>query len=157
MDTRTDLGQSSRAVEKRLFLLGSDEIARAWPRIEMALDVDPSLWNTAWTKDDLLAQVVAGHVQVWVVELDGFYTMILMTQIYTNFVSKTLQIFWAYGEDMFRALDLMSDVFDDFGATYGCTKLEIVGRKGFERVLRPFGFEPKFTSYERDIAVKRKN
>lgn len=157
MDGRVEVGSSSKPEQKRLILLDEDSLVRAWPRIELALDADPTLWNGAWTKDELLANAISGHVQVWVVELDNFYTMIVMTQIYRNTVAATLQIFWAYGEDMFRALDLMSDVFDAYGAQHGATKLEIVGRKGFERVLRPYGFEPRYTAYERDIAVKRKN
>lgn len=160
MDSKLDLENeevSQSVPVKELFLLNRAEIQRYWGQIERALDEQPELWNGAWTKDDLLANAIAGNVQVWALSVDNVLTLVLMTQFYSTFTTKYLQVFWAFGENLIETASLLDGAFDYFAAQHGASKFEVVGRKGFERVLRPLGFSPTCVTFMRDVRAPRGN
>lgn len=162
MDTKQAPGLSSedegRHVVKELRLLGStDTIARFWPAFNAALTDTPRLLEDTWTPDQLLASALSGHVQPWLLLSDGNPTCFMLTQFYKTQNRAIFQIFWAYGVDLQEMFPLLSDAFDRFAADHGAEKIEIQGRRGFERWLRPFGFEHDYTVYSRRVNPQRGN
>lgn len=104
------------------------ERCAAW--IQAALDESPK----THTLTDVFAMVTRGEAQFWPFERSAMVSL-----IWDEPQAKTLHQ-WLVGGDMD---DLMShnDDAERWARTRGCTRMLVAGRRGWERVMRPFGFE----------------
>ena len=159
MDTLMERGLSSpnRASKQELLLFGPNKIAKYWPQIEQALDVQPELWNVANTKDSLLDRALAGHIQVWALDTNGTLHVVFFTQLYRTITTTIFQIFWAYGERLVSSMPFVNDVFDNFAAQQGASRIEVQGRKGFEPLLKKLGYGLDYVTYTRPVSIQRGN
>lgn len=123
-----------------------------WPGIEQLLDQDPKLWNTMFTKQNIRDRVHGTEIQAWVVFNGQVIKLVFFTQ---RFVAPngiaTLQIFWMSGTGLKEVMPLLDDCIDRFAALMDCQRLEVVGRKGFERLLAPLGAEYQCTILSRPV------
>lgn len=133
-------------------LMTPDVIDHYWPGVEELLDADPELWNKAYTKADILERIRDTRIQVWAVFNGRVIRLIFFTQRYVspNGVA-TLQIFWMFGNGVRDMLKLLDDVIDSFAAKLQCSRLEVTGRKGWERVLAPLGAEFQYSVWSRPV------
>jgi hypothetical protein len=127
-----------------------------WPELEQILDFEPELWNKVFTKQNIRDRVHSTEIQAWVVFNGQVIRLVFFTQRYVspNGIA-TLQLFWMYGTGLKEVIYLLDDVVDKFAAMLECQRLEVCGRKGFERLLAPLGAEYQYTVYSRPVrAVK---
>lgn len=136
-------------------MLNPEQIQYYWPKIQDALDAEPELWQHSFTKDSLLARSLAGKIQVWAVSSDDLIHLCFMTQVYTMPANNFLQIFWMYGEGLKSTLPMIDVIMDKFAIANNCQMIEVVGRKGFERILKPFGAEFMCSTYSRPVRLVR--
>jgi len=141
-----------------IYMLGTvGEISHYWPELERCLDETRELWQDTFTKDSILARAIAGRLQIWVVCRDEKIDLVFMTQAYQTDVSKVLQVFWAYGEGLREVLDLIGLGLDKYAAMIEATKLEVVGRPAFVRILRPLGADFQYVTCGRDVRPVTRN
>jgi len=91
-------------------------------------------------EDDLLDDIARGFVQLWT----GRHAA-MATQLVRDPASIHC---WLAGGDLDEILALMPGL-EAYGRAMGCTHATVDGRKGWARVLKPYG-------YERDGAELRK-
>ena len=129
-----------------------------WPELQKILDMEPELWNKHYTKQNIYDRVHSKEIQVWVVFNGQIIRLVFFTQRYVspNGIA-TLQIFWMYGVGLKEVMVLLEDVVDRFAAALDCTRLEVTGRKGFERLLAPFHPEYQYTVFSRPVRTVREN
>ncbi len=142
---------------QEIYLLSNDQFVHYWPQIEGCLDEHPELWNDVWTKQVMVEQTLKGRIQVWVVSTDDVIHVVFMTQVITHPARKVLQLFWMAGEGLKPALPCISLVMDRFAVTQECKTCEVIGRAGFERLLRPFGAKFQCATYVRDVKTRKEN
>ncbi len=106
------------------------EWARCAPWIQAALNEAP----LTHTLCDVRAMVDSGDAQFW-----PFLHSACITQIWDEPQAKVLH-HWLVGGDLTDLLSHRPEI-EIYARTMGCTRLLIGGRKGWERVLSPFGFE----------------
>ena len=155
------LGSNSdapRVVECQLQVaLNSEHVTLAWPHFVPALKETWHLLADVWTEDNLLVAAMTGRVQLWAYkegdELKGRF----LTQFYQTETTPIFQIFWAYCDGLEEMLPILSDAFDNFAASNGATKIEIQGRRGFERMLKRQNFDVDYVVYSRRVAPKKGN
>ena len=157
MLTSVEVGQSSSLKQANVYLLGEREFRHYWPQIETCLDANPELWAFSFTKEGLCRKILEGAVQAWVVQTDDIIHVVLMTQMFELVEGKVLQVFWAWGHDLAHSLPCLDLVLNRFARTFGCTQIDIQGRKGVERLLRPLGFEFAYTTVSRPVRAIREN
>lgn len=145
-----------------VFMLNGEQFRYYWPQIEECLDEAPKLWNETLTKVAIVERVLNGSIQMWALCPDGediesvFMTRIV--QMRGERPKQTLQVFWMYGERALERLDVLSDLLDRFGTAASCEQLEVVAaRKGWDRVLRPFGAEFTSATWTRAIRLRKGN
>lgn len=140
------------------FFLTPPQFDHYWPDIEAALDEKPELWNTDYTKDGIRSGILNETMQAWVISEDEKIRVVFMTQ---RFVSQknelTLYIFWLYGSGLPRLLPSVVEALRSFAIKLECTKVLITGRKGFERLLKPYGMEYKYSVYGCDVVAQKGN
>lgn len=129
-----------------------------WPELSKVLDLEPELWNKVFTKQNIYDRVHNQEIQVWVVFNGQVIRLVFFTQRYVapNGVA-TLQIFWMYGTGLKEVMYLLEDVVDRFAVALDCQRLEVTGRKGFERLLAPFKPEYQYTVFSRPVRTVREN
>lgn len=110
-----------------------------WERMKGLLE--PALDGTH-TMDDVLAEIQAGSAQLWAFERSA-----VVTQLAAYPKGSALRV-WLAGGDLEELTDNIH-ILDDFGRDHGCVRIEIDGRKGWQRTLAPFGYRP-----ERVVLVK---
>lgn len=112
-----------------------DEVwPEAKPMIERALAETGDEYNV----DDIKHDIITGSMQLWGVYNSKALVAVWVTSIIDN--GKNLAVLFAGGGDMHDWLHL-SEMLFDWGRANGCTCCEVHGRVGWEKVLRPFGFE----------------
>lgn len=99
---------------------------------------------------DVYREVAIGNMQLWVVERDGEVIATVVTKLVTRPLRKVAQILYLAGVDngnMPSWLHHLSSI-EAWALAEGATRIEVVGRKGWKRVL---------SGYRMDAAVFRKD
>lgn len=91
----------------------------------------------AWNVDDFMQQLRRKERQLWVA-YDGEVKAVMLTAIGTDH-HKTCRITHCTGKHLQEWLDLLP-VVAGWAKEMGCERLEPVARRGWERVLKKFGF-----------------
>ena len=84
--------------------------------------------------EEVLYDLERGHAQQW-----NTLNSTAITQIVDYKTYRSLNI-WLAGGDLDEILDMLPDA-EEFAKDHGCSLIEITGRRGWKRALRPFGFK----------------
>ena len=106
------------------------EWSRCRPWIERAL---PYCYGTH-TIEDVEQQIAEGRLQFWPGEACA-----VVTEIVEYPRLKALN-FFLIGGDLTELLEQMEPAVIAWAKALGCTRVASVGRKGWERVLKPLGY-----------------
>lgn len=139
-----------------VYILDEVQVRHYWPEIERCLDAKPELWNAALTKEEIHRCVSNGAMQLWAVCDKEAINVAFMTQILESPAVRYLQIWWMYGKGLIPALPCLDLAIDDYMREVGCVRLEVVGRKGFERILRPLGFKYEHSTFSRPLKERQR-
>jgi hypothetical protein len=111
--------------------LTGDVLKSAWPWVQLQL----TRYDIAYSELELFMLAQAGHVTVWsVIDRDQPIAVVMLAK----HEDGTGEIIFAAGE-----LSCLPEVIDaalgwcDWNDVY---KLYVAGRKGWQRILKPFGF-----------------
>lgn len=117
--------------------------ARCKPYIEAALLKSPG----GYLIDDVAAGIEAGDFQFW-----PGANCAVVTEIYHYPRSKALN-FWLLGGDL-KELLAMRPYVEAWAKAQGCTRVMGGGmaeKRGWGRVLRAFGYRPRWTIYTKEL------
>ena len=128
------------------------DLYSVWPRAEEELKKAVRVGNVEVYLRDLKARIFGGMNQLWVVkDQEGEEAGFAVTMLYTpNGITATAQIYLAAGEKA-DALLAVLDQFEAWAVKRGINMIEIVGRKGWESVMRPYGFSHNYTSLVKEV------
>ena len=119
-----------------------------WPQIEDLLD---RVADERVLVEDIYQFVSEGRWMLWVCEVPD--TFVLTTVIITEFIEypqvTNLRIIFLSGDDEDWAYGI--HVFEDFARVNKCHSLEVLGRKGWERVLREQGYKLNYITLSKRI------
>jgi hypothetical protein len=96
------------------------------------------------TFDDIVDGIVTGRMQLWPAPRGCAVTEIV---IYPK--KKVLHVFLAGGE-----MDQLFDMIDGaakWGRAQGCTSMTLAGRLGWQRAMKPLGWDAKMIVMEKEI------
>lgn len=100
---------------------------------------------------DLVEGVAAKDMQLWIVLDDGNPIAVTITQIEQWKRGKVLSAFVIGGDDMHKWLAQLDDVLTRYARSLGCDFITGEGRKGWERVLKPLGWQAPSVTYMKRI------
>ena len=128
------------------------EIPSIWPEAREYLrdaveDQDPDSFLR-----NVQAKIFAGLHTLWrIVDEAGELVGYVVTTIYTSDgVTKVAQIYMASGNDLDLLVQEM-DHYIEWADARGVHLIEIIGRKGWEKILAPYGFKHNYTSLLRRV------
>ena len=128
------------------------EIPNVWPEAQKYLkaaveDRDPDSFLRS-----VQAKIFAGLHTLWrVVDDAGELVGYVVTTIYTpDGVTKIAQIYMASANDL-SLLTRQMPHYLEWADKRGVHLIEIIGRKGWEKILAPYGFKHNYTSLLRRV------
>tara|TARA_R100000306_G_C4251234_1_gene80562 strand:+ start:93 stop:482 length:390 start_codon:yes stop_codon:yes gene_type:complete len=105
----------------------------AWKRSKPFL-VDALAYAGLQTVDDLLEEVEKGSALFYPVQ-DGAAVFKL-----AEYPQKRVLLIWLYGGEMASNIEGVLEAAEFHARELDCTEITIGGRRGWERVLKPYGF-----------------
>lgn len=107
-------------------------VGQVLPHIESALAQGSDL-----TARDIFAQLAQGNWQLWAMERDGRVIGAVVTHLAVRPLRTVLQLLYVGGNNMDSWLSHLG-VIEAWGKAEGAARVEVVGRKGWRRVLRDY-------------------
>lgn len=126
------------------------EVDYHWPHIRSMLVQVPHIWAAECTLDGLYIDALSGDIQIWAVGR-GMFEMVIFTKIYTTRVSRVAQIFLALGTMRPGYIERFTFSFEKWAIDLGVEDLEVVGREGWERLLKPLGGKRVHSTFRRKV------
>ncbi len=119
------------------------EVVDAWETLLPLLERGRAAWEEYLTLEDVRKELVEGRLQFWSMnytnEKEPFLGFITSIETYTQ--KCALRIIWLGGERFVEASKVMFDAVEAWARTLSCKNIEIIGRGGFERLLKPLGYK----------------
>jgi len=111
------------------------------PQIEKALD-------GSYSSYDILEYIKQNRMQLWISWNDGIEAS-FVTEVCDYPQLRVLRWVLAGGSNMESWLDLVTSKVEDWAKKNNCQRLEIVGRKGWTKVLRDY--EPQAVYFVKEL------
>jgi hypothetical protein len=133
--------------------LSADQMAPYWPGIIACLEKYCARYPHDESVDNIIRQCAAGRRQLWMV-LDEKDEVVLapVTEIVTVDATGAARfVFVEVGGSRAReAMPLITEM-EAWARAQGCTEFDFVGRRGWERLLAPYGYRPEAVIYRKRI------
>lgn len=117
-----------------------ERFVELWPELQCEMDKVAHAWDPWFTKPYVFNAVMAGQWQVWAAGFDGSPRMFLFTQIVFYPAAKVLQGIFVLGNSLDSCMDAIWAATEQFARENDCVRMEVLGRRGWERKLSHFGF-----------------
>lgn len=138
--------------------MGSDWVVSLLPK-ETALGfydvwmplVYKALPHDEWDLDALLRDIRQETSAVFIVHQGSDIAAAGVLQIIDYPLCRKLRIFALGGSGMDQWQLRLDEFFDAYARHVNASGIEIVGRKGFSRVLKPLGYEERYVVLEKEV------
>ena len=112
-----------------------------WPKVRELLIPAIESVDSGFKEEDILQRLQVANMQLWVI---NEYEAAAVTQVQQYPQFKSALIVALGGENMNEWLDEFIEAVEKWASEIGCAYLEEYGRKGWERVGKPRGWEPTY-------------
>lgn len=138
-------------------LLDENAIDRFWPQISAEMDNVPHLWSERFTKDAVHFFMMNKQFQVWGAAIGGTIVTIVVTQIAVFPRCRILETLFAFGNSLDNVLPEIVAKLEYFARCQNCTYVDIIGRKGWAKKLKPYGVREVGIVLRADVGYERMN
>lgn len=134
-------GHRHPALEAKLQLIEPSEVAQEWPFLQEQLTKDPELWDTFHTLESIRAGLEHNVLQLWVAKAGEKRLFWGLSDVWTRQDGKQiLVVWWAQGVRLVANMPMVLQLLEMVAKSKGFAAVTVRGRRGWERVLKPFGF-----------------
>ncbi|MGO4831302.1 hypothetical protein AB4144_03235 [Rhizobiaceae sp. 2RAB30] len=123
--------------------LTADEMAPLWPGIISCLERYCRRFATYETVSNIIKECAGGGRQLWIVtDETGRVVLTPITEIVTIDATGKKQLLLAEvgGERLRECMPLLKEIEEWAAREHGVTESQLVGRKGWKRLLEPLGY-----------------
>jgi hypothetical protein len=123
-------------------LLTQEQVEKFWPEIEKMLDQIPHTWAEDHTKEELFSRAMSYGLQVWAIGKAPECNSVVFSQICIFSTGRNLELFWGAGEGKWHLTcgELFNAAIEKFAKAAECKRIDIVGREGWQKILKEHGF-----------------
>jgi hypothetical protein len=132
----------------------TEKMARHWPSVIACLHKYVDRFPKDATVQGIILSIVTTKRQLWaVLDESGELIMTPITEVETidDTGEVRLRMVECAGERLQEAMPLIAEIERWGREEMGATSFELVGRKGWERLLKPHGYEPYTHIYRKAI------
>jgi hypothetical protein len=136
-------------------LLPYSHIQHYWPHIEDMLKRVPQTWQDH-TLESLHDRALAGTMQVWGLGPKECIRVVVFTQVVNFPATRVLEVIWMAGEGgLLYGLDVADAVVEDFARTQHCSRIDLYGREGWEKIAKSHGYRKLAVVLSRPVEQHR--
>jgi hypothetical protein len=130
----------SRRVESRVCIerMRPHEFDGFWAEISEALDRIAPIWAERWTKEAMYSAVMSENWQAWSAGTPPRIDVIVLTHVVQYPNVRALQALLCFGKRAEEVISVGEAFFEKEAVANGCGLLEIVGRRGWGKLLPNF-------------------
>ncbi len=104
-----------------------------------------------YTVDNLIDYVLTGYYDLWVVIRDNKIVGFIMARIIELPLSRYLSLQFAAGHGIRETSDEIIRVLTSYARDAGCSHIEMLGRKGWARYYKRYGFETAYVAIKKEV------
>lgn len=133
-----------------IYWIDKQEVTGTWRMVrDMLLPaIEQDVSGT--TEQDVLGELLEGSNQLWVVGRPPKAAVV--TAIRTTKHKKVAHLMFIGGADRDEWFDEFMAEMDKFARHYECDQMEVYGRKGWEKVGKPYGWNYAYTAYTKEVS-----
>lgn len=145
------IGHSPTAsLDKKYLITGITDIDRFWKDVEPFIS-EPLAGNDGeFTAEDIYRSLLEKKMQLWVAYRDGIKAA-MVTEVVNYPRKKVVRIVTLGGDDMAGWIDDGFPLIHRWAKEQGASGMEIMGRKGWIRVLDRFGYRHAHVILKKEI------
>lgn len=132
----------------------AEEMAPLWPGVVSCLERYCRRFSDEETVGHILEQCMKGQRQLWIVKDEtGRVILTPITEIVTIDATGKKQLLLAEvgGERLRECMPLLAQIEAWAAREHGVTESQLVGRKGWKRMLEPIGYKPVAVIWRKGI------
>ena len=103
--------------------------------------------------EDVREAIRAERAQLWLAFRNAGWIATVVTEV-QRYPQKSVLRFWCLEGSGVKENLALERVFEPFARRCDCDQLEIIGRAGWERILRPMGYRRQSTVLVRDLEAQ---
>jgi len=111
-----------------------EDLEFIWPQVKAQLE---KALDGSYSSYDILEYIKQNRMQLWISWNDGIEAS-FVTEVCDYPQMRVMRWVLAGGSNMESWLDLVASKVEDWAKRNNCQRLEIVGRKGWTKVLRDY-------------------
>ena len=138
--------------EITIFAVTAGDIIHHWQIVEPLLESSMPCEIRRYWPIDILAQIIQGKQQAWLVREGREILAVIVTQIDQFPRRRGLTVFFLAGTRMVEWFDRAETIITEYASRMGCDHFQTSGRRGWERVI---GIEPTTNFYTKDIIPEK--
>ena len=127
------------------------QLRHVWPGVYRYLVYGRKYLEEHMSLEDVYASVYSGALQMWLGVYQNQIESVGLTQIMNYPLCRSLRFVWIGGSG-FRHYRQYGDWIELWARRNGCSKIEVLGRPGWMKMLEGQGYEPKAVLLEKDIS-----
>ena len=122
-----------------------EDLEFIWPQVKAQLE---KALDGSYSSYDILEYIKQNRMQLWISWNDGIEAS-FVTEVCDYPQMRVMRWVLAGGSNMESWLDLVTSKVEDWAKKNNCQRLEIVGRKGWTKVLRDY--EPQAVYFVKEL------
>jgi hypothetical protein len=119
-------------------MLSNEKFERYWPRISAELDTIRHIWMKWFTKEELYDDTLSGLFTVLAAGTETEVRVVVFTRVLEYPCGRILQCFLAFGNSVKTCLPSLEAMLERMANELGCVECEIIGRRGWLKLLPEF-------------------
>lgn len=148
--------QTEVATVKQLLKIEGSLLDKIWPKIEVILNQNSSVWDEYYDIVDLYDRIIMGTMQLWTVNDDEKFYLAAITEILDFPKISVLNVLWLGGEKFRESITCFSGI-EKWATGQGITKAMIMGREGLFPVLKNLNFIQRGVVLTKDLVDGKGN
>lgn len=129
--------------EAKVLGVPAEDIGLWWRQAKPLLEKAVVYADSKIDIDFILQELLDRNMQLWIyVDQHGNILLASITRIVVYLHNrKRLEVILASGEGSDDMVDVFQRMYEDFARMHGCEAMESIGRKGWKRRLKKYGYE----------------
>ncbi len=142
MDQRMNGVEQASVAKARVFLVSPSEIEIEWPFLQEQLTQAPDLWDTFYTLEAIRLGLRENRFQLWLAKGNKKRLFWGLSEVWKRQDGKeVLVVWWAQGVELLANMPLVLELLAAVAKSKGFGAVTVRGRRGWERALKPYGFD----------------
>lgn len=137
--------------EIEFFPVPSDGVPLIWTRVEPFLAPAVARTRGKMTMPHLLGELLDGKQLLWVATEDGNTVAAVTTRLAEFPGCRVMMVDWIGGEHMVKWFDIAHPKIVAHAKANDCSRLEAIGRKGWEKVNSRHGWTADYVGYTMEL------